>query len=70
MGIGYVSVRKIPCICYTYLSKLDYPKNIIKDKYNQDRYKGEYWKFVSGLSYGRTLIGRLFTIMIVKSNIK
>ena len=48
LGVGYVEVRRIPCICSGYLSKLDSPRHRIQDNYNQDIYKGEnkncvYW---------------------------
>ena len=46
LGIGYVSVRRIPCICSACLSKLDYPWNRIHDKYNQVGYKGKNKQFV------------------------
>ena len=37
LGIGYVDFKWIPCSFYSLLSKLDYPCNIRKDKYNQDQ---------------------------------
>ena len=48
LGIGYVAVIRIKCICYVCLRKLDYPWNRRQYKYNKDKYKGKnqqcvYW---------------------------
>ena len=44
-GIGYFSVRRTPCSCYTCLRKLAFQCDIIQYKYNQDLYKGENKQF-------------------------
>ena len=41
LGIGYVAVRRIPCICFAFLNKIYSPWNRIQDKYNQYQYTGE-----------------------------
>ena len=48
MGIGYVSVRCIPCRCSECLIKLSSPFNRSQVIYNQDRYKGENHNCVYG----------------------
>ena len=39
LGIGYVAIIRILCICYECLRKLSFPWNRRQDKYNKDRYK-------------------------------
>ena len=53
--IGYDAVRRIICSCSECLRKLSSPWNRIKDKYNQDQYKGENQNFVYWLACYRIL---------------
>ena len=50
LDIGYVAVRRIPCICSSFLKKISSPYNIRQYKYNKYQYKGEIGSVFTGLS--------------------